>query len=212
MVPMPLLFATLGGLLTVGAFWAITWRSRLWYVGPAVGLSATALFCLWRPLPLLAVLVLAAVFAGINATLEQWESKGDRRWQFALTFFAVCIGGLSNGTGSPGHFPEELAAWLHTSPEQAWGIVVAARKVIHFTAYGISALAAYRWSEANRSPGLWRGLAFVLPLALFDEFRQSFAAGRLGSGWDVALDMAGAVTFLFAAWLVSRSRNAPPTE
>lgn len=204
--------ATAGAACVVGLCWFWTWRNETWYVGPFVALLFVATFSAWMSRSLTLLALFALVCSETVVSTEKSRSKRDihgfTRWLFVACAFATLIAGLSNSSGSPGHLHEQLAAWLHITPDQAWYLVVGVRKTIHFSAYGLATLAAYRWSTANGAPGLWRGIAFTLPLACFDEFRQHFAAGREGSPWDVALDMAGAVTFLFIAWLIDRRRSA----
>lgn len=166
-------------------------------------------FMSFSPIAGTGVALASALIIGPSVALVLAKAnRPGSAWLGVLVAFALLIPLLSNSSGSPGHLHEQLATWLHITPDQAWHLVVGVRKTIHFSAYGLAALAAYRWSAANGAPGLWRGIAFTLPLACFDEFRQHFAAGREGSPWDVALDMAGAVTFLFLAWLVDRRRSA----
>lgn len=209
LVDQPTLTAvTAGAAGGVGVCWALVWGKRAWYVAPLVALVALSTLAVWFPLGL-GWLVLIGVGFGIAVVRSrQGEAKGSHLWLMVASAFAVFVAGLSNSTGSPGHLHEVVAAWLHISPQQAWHLIVGLRKCVHFSAYGLAALAAYRWSTAVGAPGLWRGVAFTLPLACFDEFRQHFAAGREGSAWDVALDMAGAVTFLVVVWLIDRRRGA----
>lgn len=198
---------------TVGVCWGLVWRGKTWYFSSLAALVVVSAYSVWRPIGFIWLAILAIAYGYLTTKFERWSVDwsvdSEMRWLFVASAFAVFIGGLSNSSGSPGHLHEQIAAWLHISPEQAWHLVVGVRKTIHFSAYGLATLAAYRWSTANGAPGLWRGIAFTLPLACFDEFRQHFATGREGSPWDVALDMAGAATFLFIAWLIDRRYRAP---
>jgi hypothetical protein len=76
---------------------------------------------------------------------------------------------------------------------------LAVRKVGHFTMYGLigwfGARAALAAGERKPSAAVF-GLLTVLFLGGFDEIRQSTSPSRFGSPWDLAIDLAGAATFI----------------
>ena len=74
------------------------------------------------------------------------------------------------------------------------------RKGAHFSVYGFLSFLSFRsWRVTlpRRSPWTftWSGLALLLTLAAasYDEFHQIFVPSRTASGYDVLLDMVGAV-------------------
>jgi VanZ family protein len=75
------------------------------------------------------------------------------------------------------------------------------RKATHLVVYGI--LGALAWRADRR---LTIALGVCLLVASIDEWRQSEAAARSGSAWDVLLDLTGAVMaiFIVVPWLRSR--------
>jgi VanZ family protein len=93
---------------------------------------------------------------------------------------------------------------------EAW--VVAFRKMIHFTWYGLLALSAYRLANPkfDLRPAVVFGLQIALSFAIYDEFRQSTATNRTGTLWDVGLDMLGAITFIGISVLRYRHTVQPP--
>ncbi len=190
---------------------SILWAGNKWFVVVAGGAGLIAILTTLAPFPTLGAVALAVVW---SAALTWWYRKEDGRawkWLAFAAFFAALIGGISNSAGSLGNFPELVQAWFHVSHHQALAIVVALRKTAHFTAYGVAALAVHQWGKAVGFQGLWRGLAFAVLLSSFDEFRQTMSASREGSVRDVLLDVAGALTFVGAAWLISRYRDGSTT-
>ena len=78
----------------------------------------------------------------------------------------------------------------------------------HFTVYAV--LAALLWwalrGKGVRHPLLWALAATVL-YSLTDEFHQSFVPNRHPDVFDLATDLAGAVTALFIVWWLGARRG-----
>lgn len=133
--------------------------------------------------------------------------------EFALCMASFLLGYFSGSRGGA----DPMVAWLIDTfgwtPDFARAATVAFRKAIHFTAYGslatLAAFAILQRAGALRS-ALQFGLAWALSFALFDEIRQYFSPGRLGSIWDVALDMSGALCFLTILYLSRRHKQLRP--
>jgi VanZ family protein len=86
------------------------------------------------------------------------------------------------------------------------------RKSAHFIFYGILALLALRaFIGSSRkilsSAPIAATVLSVLVIAILDELNQSINPSRTGSLQDVLLDLAGAVFFLLAVFLVGRIRK-----
>jgi VanZ family protein len=99
--------------------------------------------------------------------------------------------------------------WPGATPAQIDTLHVLLRKLGHFLVY---ALLAALWFRALATGRHWRlgpaaaaALAIAIAWALLDEGHQTLAATRTGSLADVALDTAGALTAVAAAWLGSRA-------
>jgi VanZ family protein len=89
------------------------------------------------------------------------------------------------------------------------------RKAAHFIEYGVLAILSARAFSSSSSRTLsrhWPGFSMlvVLLVAGVDEFNQSFNTSRTGSGWDIALDAAGAIFALVVFWLVRKRVSANP--
>jgi VanZ family protein len=115
----------------------------------------------------------------------------------ACGFLVVQYSGVE---GAPGDFAARLASLLHISREAADFLVIAGRKTIHFTFYGLFALFAVKAGEsagADRKAAAWSGIGLALIHAVFDEARQSYSAGRSASILDVCLDAAGMAFFVY---------------
>jgi len=86
------------------------------------------------------------------------------------------------------------------------------RKSAHFIFYGILSLLALRaFIGSSRkllsSTPFVTALFAVLTIAILDELNQSMNPSRTGSLQDVLLDLAGAVFFLLAVFVVGRIRK-----
>lgn len=99
-----------------------------------------------------------------------------------------------------------LIRWLYPdiAPEVLEGIILAARKIVHFVTFGL--LAALFWralSGGTRGPWrartAWLSLGLTFAYAVSDEWHQSFVPTRVGSWVDVLIDTAGAA-FTLGGW------------
>lgn len=77
------------------------------------------------------------------------------------------------------------------------------RKAAHFMTFGFLSLVIY-WLLPIHSGRFVAAMLLTLIFACADELHQSITGGRTATIQDVYLDMAGALTFLTAAALVSR--------
>lgn len=168
------------------------------------------------------VLLLCGAFVfgrGIALLASPTDTKADRM-ERSFSWVLFCFIGLlvayySSSAGGPGSMLGFLTRVLGINPDLAGIIVVVVRKCLHFTFYGILALASAR---AMRLGGVdaYRttvfGVLWSLAHACFDELRQTGEVGRTGSGWDVLLDLAGILVFLSpqirSAWATNRNKLA----
>ena len=125
-------------------------------------------------------------------------------WMVLLVFFSTDA--MSSEHTS--RFIGPLLRWLlpDLSPGALYGVHVAFRKSAHVTGYGLLALLAFRAMRSGRRHAWntrWAIQAFLLAgcYAAIDEYLQSFASSRTGTGHDVLIDMVGAAAALvFLAW------------
>jgi len=107
-----------------------------------------------------------------------------------------------------------LLSWL---PFIKWSHVgsinAVLRKTLHMVAYGFQYFLCFRafYGQFGYRRGkscLW-SLGFCLLLAVLDEGHQTLWSTRMGSPWDVALDMAGSslAAFITAAWWIPGFRE-----
>jgi VanZ family protein len=84
----------------------------------------------------------------------------------------------------------------------------------HFMVYAVLAVLLW-WALRGvgvRHPILW-ALGTTILYSLTDEFHQSFVPNRHPDVFDLATDLAGAVTaLLIVRWVPVRRRTAPPVE
>ena len=91
--------------------------------------------------------------------------------------------------------------WLsHIFGEVPYAVNFVVRKAGHVVSYGLLGALAYR---ADRRIAI--ALGIVLLVASTDEYRQALTRTRSGSGWDVLLDLSGA---LMAIIVMHRVRRA----
>ena len=86
------------------------------------------------------------------------------------------------------------------------------RKAAHFIEYAVLALLAARASltaPIAKIQAKWFlfSLSIALIVAAIDEFNQSFYSTRTGTGWDVLLDLSGAVFALSVLAGIKRRRS-----
>lgn len=150
-----------------------------------------------------------AAILGLIAALAAWpkhEIKGAR-WLVFVILSTLVIGLVSGQAGGA----RGMVDWLLANSDMKWQeadrVVYLFRKSMHFLFYGFCAYGAF-WTAWY---GKWYaevaaafGLGFVLLLSGFDELRQTATLGRTASPWDVALDVAGAMVFLWIAARVAR--------
>ncbi len=121
------------------------------------------------------------------------------RWALVACAAGWMVAYFSGAAGEAGSWVAWLEARLHWSAGTSDMVVLAVRKTLHFSFYGLVAWVGWRTARTGGAPpgtGVWVGAALALMTASFDESRQWFTAGRTGSPWDVALDLAGAATIL----------------
>jgi len=138
------------------------------------------------------ILIAGAVFACLNLV----ETK-DRIAVF-FTLLIICgVGWFSGAGGGPDTFRRWVMSTFHLSQSNAETVVIAIRKTVHFSAYGVYGLS---W----RRLGWKMAIMQTLVLASFDEARQSTAGNRTGSPLDVLLDLSGAIVLLTLVHFATR--------
>ncbi|HEY0865754.1 MAG TPA: VanZ family protein [Fimbriimonas sp.] len=160
----------------------------------------------WR-FPLLGVLLRyvfpSAVGGALVWAVYRWLGRGSRLhgWLTLAVFASLCVAYFSGNTGQAGPMFRWFGA-LGLTEAQAEAVVLGLRKAVHFLGYGSVAAAAYRGavrSERNEVRPEIFGFLYAFALACFDEIRQAGAIRRSGSAWDVLLDTAGILAFLWIA-------------
>ncbi len=133
-------------------------------------------------------------------------------WALALFWAAVVwnLGGDQFSSAQTSRILRPLLEWLlpQISPGLLSDLLFAIRKTAHVVEYGVLALLVIRaiWMSWRTSSlaALSLTIALLAGLAVGDELRQSAALSRTGSGWDVLLDMGGAVLALLLLLAVPR--------
>jgi len=135
----------------------------------------------------------------------------ERRLPLALILavtFAFGVAMLSGDRGGQSHTHQWLIDWFGLHPDLAGKVNGVIRKAVHFLVYGSAAFLTARAVERQKGSlglSLAAGVAWPLPLAIFDEWNQSRHPSRGASPWDVLLDLAGMAAFLgLYAWLRRR--------
>lgn len=118
-----------------------------------------------------------------------------------LTYF-------SGGAGGAGGWTEYLMSHFGLTFLQADFAVLALRKTIHFSYYGMIGLSAW-FALREEARRLAFALILVLGVSCFDEVRQSFTPGRTGKIEDVLIDLAGAAVCVILIERWSLRRNTP---
>lgn len=142
-----------------------------------------------------------------------WNLRGkqDFRWMVAFVGsvgFGLAIAYLCGPEGGPDWMLKFYMKVLGLHPHD-WAIgmeyVKFTRKSLHFLGYGMAALCtAVMVFRVKRD--IWRavlmGIAWPLPIAIFDEMQQRMSSVRTGQISDVVLDFSGMVVFLagFVWW------------
>ena len=142
-------------------------------------------------------------------TLVLVQRRGAIRGRIsALVLMCLILGYVSGKKGSGGGWEQWLIENFHWSQAQAELAVHYFRKTVHFVFYGVLALLVYGWlhrQPSQRLSPILISILFVVSIAIYDETRQFGTPGRSGSALDVALDLAGASTFL---WIAERRRKS----
>lgn len=131
---------------------------------------------------------------------------------FVLTLLVANLSGDAGGA-SPMH--EWFMRAFGLSKPSAEVVVLLLRKTIHFTFYatvGFAGAAAARSGGEELPRARWIGLGYALLLATFDEVRQTGAATRTGSPFDVGLDMLGALMGTAIALRAVPKRASPKAK
>lgn len=188
-------------------------------VGPAARDTEKVWFRLAEllpPLTLAVALFVALFFLRRNLTAPVGQKLG---WIPAIFILAVgwAIAYFSGGKGGADPMVVALMERFRLDEQTARFLVITFRKSLHFLVYGFIALSAFRLAvpRPHRNAAIYFSLLVALSFALFDEFRQSAATNRTGSGWDVGLDMLGATTFIGVSVLRygrRTQRNSAPTR
>ncbi|MBN8690037.1 MAG: VanZ family protein [Armatimonadetes bacterium] len=118
-----------------------------------------------------------------------------------LTYF-------SGGAGGAGGWAEYLMGHFGLTFQQADFAVLALRKTIHFSYYGLIGLSAW-FALREEVRRLMMALILVLGVSCFDEVRQTFTPGRTGKIEDVLIDLAGAAVCVILIERWSQRRNTP---
>lgn len=146
------------------------------------------------------------------------QSNNKRRiWLTAyapLIIWTVIILGLGSGMGSMNETSRMIRPLLEflfpAAPPETLSLYHGyIRKFAHFAEYAVLALLAFR-ALAPFKHKYGMALAFAAVVAIADEFNQSLNPSRTSSGWDVALDIAGAaftVSILALIAIVRRARS-----
>ena len=118
-----------------------------------------------------------------------------------FTVLVICgVGWFSGAGGGPDTFRRWVMSTFHLSQSAAETVVIAIRKTVHFSAYGVYGLSWRRFG--------WKmALIQTFLLASFDEARQTTAGNRTGSPLDVLLDLSGAIVLLTLVHFATRDRS-----
>lgn len=201
-IPLAIIYFAVFSLMWLQSFpRPITPRATLHYFRGAAWLATYTIFGI------------IAFFTLVTTMLRAAQDNGKLKGVLWVTLALMLASALAFLSG-PGGGADPLMQWLTThgfSIDTALKINLVIRKCIHFTFYGTLALVAGTGAQAVRSAKVPRpevvGFLFMLGHAVFDEVRQSGVSVRTGSAFDVMLDCAGALVFLYLA-----SRNWKRTQ
>ncbi len=144
-----------------------------------------------------------------------------KHWLPLLCWMSIIFIGSTDllSSQNTARFIGPLLRWINpnVTDETIRFVQVIVRKGGHTTEYAV--LAALAWRALRplmlaTQPWCWRTAALALLIATLyavtDEYHQSLIATRLGSGWDVLIDSAGAVLGLaiVRAWIQWRLRRS----
>ena len=148
-----------------------------------------------------------------------WNLREKQGFWWVLAFVVATGFGLfiAFASGPEGQTPwlQRFYMMLFKLPEEEWRTAALwmywTRKVLHFVGYGTVALATA--SLARRNGGsiircCAMGIAWPLPIAIFDEYQQSLTPTRGGRWQDVLLDLCGMICFLTVfVWIQIRKEK-----
>jgi VanZ family protein len=161
------------------------------------------------PTALMSVIALFTSIAALAVVLYLPVKQRPPAWRLVVPVAMTWIVAILS---SPAGAASPMMRWLTAhglSATDAEVVVLGVRKTIHFTFYGMLALAAFSAAHAakeRRDLTFRFGLFFAGAVAAFDELRQMTAVGRTGSAYDVLLDLSGAAFFLWIAHLRTRTK------
>lgn len=115
-------------------------------------------------------------------------------WMAAIFFFSTDYFSGEQTGGRLFRLFHTLIPGLTEAQFKPWHFLI--RKAAHFIEYAVLAwllFRAFRGGAAARWHGRWalRSLAIVVAYALFDEYRQTWTAHRVGSIYDSLVDIVG---------------------
>lgn len=152
---------------------------------------------------------LSALICLAVVCLISWAThkRTGNRWLWAFVAaigFGLLIAFISGPEGGPDWMVVFVTEFFQLDDwRDAKAIVYTFRKSMHLLGYGLAAYctawAVFR-QKGGRTLALVAGLAWPLPLAIFDEWQQTQASNRSGQIADIVIDLAGMVTFLALFW------------
>ncbi len=106
--------------------------------------------------------------------------------------------------------------WPDATWKAIWQIVLVIRKTAHVLEYGVLGVLVWRALRHFQPPDCPRwdwvlaaqATLLVMLYATTDEIHQCFVPTRQGSGFDVLLDTAGALSALVLLWGIGRLRRS----
>lgn len=128
-----------------------------------------------------------------------------------LVFCGWLISYFSSTHGGASPMVEWVMRHLHLDRHTAEIAVIAFRKTVHVTFYGLVTLLGLMTATRNGAAGkacVIAALLTTLAYASFDELRQSSQPDRTGSVWDVLLDLAGGSAALGAVYALRTTKPA----
>ncbi len=129
------------------------------------------------------------------------RSAADERW-WAILYPLAWMGVLFLFSSIPGTATDDSSTWafFESLPSEF-------QSFLHVPAY---ALLGFLWSKVLRTwsetPLLFAPIAFLITLGYgaFDEWHQTFVAGRFATVTDMALNSAGALLGVVLYWFITR--------
>lgn len=181
--------------------------SALWIVsGGAAVLVGEVSITPMLVLGIAAIGIVGLFAAGISASRKPRPSLGAVALLMAMGWL---IAFFSSGRGGASPMVDWVVLHFGLGQHAAETVVVVFRKIVHLTFYACVALAGYAMAARNgssRRAAFLAAFAATLTYAAFDELRQATQPDRIGSAWDVLLDLAGGVA---AMSLLSIATNRP---